>query len=1268
MANDQFSPEEIKAFQEYDAAQPKEFSEDELQAFRDYDAQVADQAHAAAGEKQDSPVLAGILGGSIPLAASVGHHAIKAVPTAGNIAREQAKFAPKVSASPKDFISPDPMSEHGFHPGAASNAEFNEQQRLANTLRSNLHENPIPGFEVPGNSRLILPTGTQVPEPVKPSIPKRPPMAVVNAGVRSATNNPVTQLGTRVAGGYGMGSNAKEAYDRLHGDQSTRNKIAGYLNAIGAGTGAAAMAVPEKFAKVRLPLAASSGALEWIANKVADQNKKAGGGRIGALESIAEPVIKKLSEVLGDVGAEGKNLATTQSDRTIVGLGQKGGPGFPGLQHTDPEHAAANAVWGVGDIGTANQMVNANKRDPQGGLIWTNYVGGKNQHSSNPMVLGEMMDAFNNAVKQGKLSPELYKKINSRLSSGVTGNLFDPAVDILDPAFLKSADTFEKRRLVGDVLGGEGVGKTKGQIIPYQDIMNKYTDPAFIDQPTGVMGNRLFTLDNSVTHNPNIHEGFPKILGGKDLNVQYDPVPANIGMRDFVANKINQKNAKGVKPVMGTYDWIRGTPTQPVTEDYLTYLQKEGHAEGGSISPSKKSPDALKDYFSGKTSLSQALSQAGHELTHFPKPSSMKVPLSMEDPGVQAAMQFAPMGLGVVKNVGGNWAPNTLETYLHHNVTEGRSPEVKNWYDTILKKYIQNRMGTPEDEIRKLADQGVTHITSDSPVNYHPNARIGLSRSAEGFPEEGMATTAAGHNWENASDRALTTTPASWGNPDAFPWLNKLDPNTPLYTMNPDAGSLGFHKIGDMLESDINAGKLTPEQLAQMSVEKAVRRTHGARENQMAQAQKAQETLPVTKTYPSGYKWHELTHQDPETLKGILKKEGETMQNCISGYCDDVLEDGTKLYSLRDPAGNPHANVEVIQNRDGTPMIKQIKGKQNAAPSSDYQPYVQDFVRNPHTGNQFSVVGDLENTGLMDVNSIKNHGVIPSENSARNQILKEISRIHPSEISPYGGSIGAGQFGTKMNSYDLLPNLVSDIPNKYITSDELLSHLQSKEPRPVEESYSKYYEQPTGMAGGGKVGSIESLLEAAPKLYQGAKDLILPPAENAARTQIIGTLPTYQKASDMFQKLGATGKPLDFGAGLGEGAKIMDADTFEPYAKNWNPTYTNAADIPSDMYGKLTNLNVLNVMPREMRDQTVSDIGRVMDKGGLGILTTRGNDVMKAQGRPGPEPTSIITSRDTYQKGFSPQELEEYLKYILGNKFDINKLNLGPAGALIRKK
>ena len=95
---------------------------------------------------------------------------------------------------------------------------------------------------------------------------------------------------------------------------------------------------------------------------------------------------------------------------------------------------------------------------------------------------------------------------------------------------------------------------------------------------------------------------------------------------------------------------------------------------------------------------------------------------------------------------------------------------------------------------------------------------------------------------------------------------------------------------------------------------------------------------------------------------------------------------------------------------------------------------------------------------------------------------------------------------------------------------------------------------------------------------------------------------------------------------------------------------------------------MLNVVPRESRDEIVQHIGRVMEPGGLGVLTTRGADVMKAQGRPGPEPMSMITSRDTYQKGFTKQELEDYLRYMLGKGYDINKLNLGPAGVMIKKK
>ena len=203
-------------------------------------------------------------------------------------------------------------------------------------------------------------------------------------------------------------------------------------------------------------------------------------------------------------------------------------------------------------------------------------------------------------------------------------------------------------------------------------------------------------------------------------------------------------------------------------------------------------------------------------------------------------------------------------------------------------------------------------------------------------------------------------------------------------------------------------------------------------------------------------------------------------------------------------------------------------------------------------------------------------------------------------------------------------------------------------------------------ARGGAIHMAKGGAEAIKQAIKQAKNL--PPPENARLTQIIGTLPTYEKARMLFELNKAKGRGIDYGAGLGEGAKILKADTYEPYPQDWKPTFTNPEDIPDEAYGKLTNLNVLNVVPREVRDEMVLDMGRVMRPKSHGIITTRGADVMKTQGEKGPEPMSMITSRETYQKGFEKNELIDYLRYMLGDDFDINKLNLGKAGAMIQKK
>ena len=183
------------------------------------------------------------------------------------------------------------------------------------------------------------------------------------------------------------------------------------------------------------------------------------------------------------------------------------------------------------------------------------------------------------------------------------------------------------------------------------------------------------------------------------------------------------------------------------------------------------------------------------------------------------------------------------------------------------------------------------------------------------------------------------------------------------------------------------------------------------------------------------------------------------------------------------------------------------------------------------------------------------------------------------------------------------------------------------------------------------------------------EEVSMPPASNSQKTQIAGTLPTYKKANDILTELNGDSSTLDFGAGLGLSQKELGFDTFEPFPKEgFTPTFSSSSDIPNDSYFKVTNLNVLNVVPLETRTAIVKDIGRILKVGGTAIITTRGKDVLSAKGEKGPEDMSIITSAGTYQKGFTQKELKEYIQSTLGENFEILNNKLGAAGVTIRKK
>ncbi len=178
---------------------------------------------------------------------------------------------------------------------------------------------------------------------------------------------------------------------------------------------------------------------------------------------------------------------------------------------------------------------------------------------------------------------------------------------------------------------------------------------------------------------------------------------------------------------------------------------------------------------------------------------------------------------------------------------------------------------------------------------------------------------------------------------------------------------------------------------------------------------------------------------------------------------------------------------------------------------------------------------------------------------------------------------------------------------------------------------------------------------------------VLPPLENAQKTQLgASTVPSYEKAKNV---LGGE-KILDFGAGRGQGASVIGADTYEPYPREgFNPTYSNPADIPDASYKGVTSLNVLNVVPRDVRDEIVTNIGRVMEPGGQAVITTRGRDVMSAKGEDGPEPMSRLTTTGTYQKGFTQSELRDYVEQTLGPNYTVGNLpqKIGAAGVLVKR-
>ena len=140
----------------------------------------------------------------------------------------------------------------------------------------------------------------------------------------------------------------------------------------------------------------------------------------------------------------------------------------------------------------------------------------------------------------------------------------------------------------------------------------------------------------------------------------------------------------------------------------------------------------------------------------------------------------------------------------------------------------------------------------------------------------------------------------------------------------------------------------------------------------------------------------------------------ETVRLRLSEKANEMLDRGLSLKDMGKEIG-------FVPNND---KIVQIKGKQNRAPNPEYQPFVQDFVRNSPFGKGWAEVGDLENTGLTKHPS----GKYVSGAEANAMMQRHFGSTNT------GNTENPWQYANRIRRYD--PDMLSDTDKAFLTDWE----------------------------------------------------------------------------------------------------------------------------------------------------------------------------------------------------------------------------------------
>jgi hypothetical protein len=573
-----------------------------------------------------------------------------------------------------------------------------------------------------------------------------------------------------------------------------------------------------------------------------------------------------------------------------------------------------------------------------------------------------------------------------------------------------------------------------------------------------------------------------------------------------------------IPPLYRTLEnYAYGSPLASGTSSVSRYLPKLTADTKGAIEGALNVAPLASPVVRGTRMATTALGRAGERL------AERTVPSVMERGGVGADL-LSTLALGTTSNVikpkGGNWLTGDieqslkplrsrvigeepaerlkkLEDYFADQRAKGvaldysvmdrerarMAPDVaiNRWIDTKLNKYIRNEMATPEDPVRALAEQGITHLPFDvnDRLETMLTGRLGLDRMKAGFPVRGMGETPTAKVWELATDTSIKPRTAGEQlraeypyNAETMPWLEKLDPETPVYSMlGARSDDLGFSHLIDELKtamsptSDLPMNlRFDPKDIDKLTVPQAVERVskinawraeqavkaerEGMMANLKAEPRLADESLQLSFVEKPGGAWVDI----PETVN----KEG--VQLCTSigkagGWCtmhdERALDYGSgenRLTALLDAEGRPHAQAKITENE--WPVSGEGFAQLDSGTKAQYGQYVREWrQRNPEIEEltDEDVIQALKEAGvrgpLPDITELK-----PPGNSFGSKRSQEYIKRDPEYRQKVANSVlnflNSGEWGhvSDLDHYNII-DLQSPSNVKNALADNLLYDL-----------------------------------------------------------------------------------------------------------------------------------------------------------------------------------------------------------------------------------